>query len=218
MILFDKRIIMAKYAVYTKWYWKNGVKSAEQCQERMAQHRGQPAAEDIIWWQIDDNHYQAVIIFSSEDVAKAEFANIEEYRKSDFQAMRTAWHLERPSYANAHPAIQGKGLPTILPIRLIPATDRIIIEIEKLRDLRAAFSIIQQQKSIRTSPNPVILTLAANTAFQLKSVFGGKKMWADHEVYRIYPFRNVNKIFGFSVTRSISKTFIISELAAYFSN
>ena len=73
------------------------------------------------------------------------------------------------------PAIQGKGLPTILPIRLIPATDRIIIEIEKLRDLRAAFSIIQQQKSIRTSPNPVILTLATNTAFQLKPVFGGEE-------------------------------------------
>ena len=51
---------MAKYAIYTKQYWRNGVKSAEQLQERMAQHRGQTAAEDIIQWQIDDNHHQSV--------------------------------------------------------------------------------------------------------------------------------------------------------------
>jgi hypothetical protein len=63
-------------------YIQNGVKNAEQLQEHMAQHRGQTTAEDIIWWQIDDNH-QSVILFPSEDAAKSEFTNIEEYRKSD---------------------------------------------------------------------------------------------------------------------------------------
>ncbi len=33
---------------------------------------GKTKADDIIWWKIDDNHHQSVIIFSSEGLARAE--------------------------------------------------------------------------------------------------------------------------------------------------
>ena len=33
---------------------------------------GKTKAEDIIWWKLDDNHHQSVIIFSSEELAKSE--------------------------------------------------------------------------------------------------------------------------------------------------
>jgi len=49
----------------------------------------------------------------------------------------------------------------------------------------------------------MILTVAADAVLELKPVFGGKEIRADHNEYRIYPSRNVNKIFGFSVTRGI---------------
>jgi hypothetical protein len=45
--------------------------------------------------------------------------------------------------------------------------------------------------------------VAADAALELKAVFRGNKVRADHNKYRIYPSRNVNKIFGFSVTRGI---------------
>ena len=37
-------------------------------------------AEDIIWWKMDEHHHQSIIIFPSEDVAKAEFEKRQEMR------------------------------------------------------------------------------------------------------------------------------------------
>ena len=55
---------MAKYAVYTKWYHEKGVRPAEEMSEGMLNNvkPGHPA-EDIIWWQIDENHHQSIIIY-----------------------------------------------------------------------------------------------------------------------------------------------------------
>ena len=64
---------MSKYAIYTKWYWKNGLASTEEIQNGMKENLlGKTKADDIIWWKLDDNHHQSVIIFSSEELAKAE--------------------------------------------------------------------------------------------------------------------------------------------------
>ena len=64
---------MNKYAIYTKWYWKDGVSSSEEAQNVMKENLlGKTDAEDIIWWKIDDNHHQSIIVFTSEEKAKAE--------------------------------------------------------------------------------------------------------------------------------------------------
>ena len=64
---------MNKYAIYTKWYWKDGLASSEEIQKGMKENlQGKTEAEDIIWWKMDDNHHQSIIIFTSEEIAKAE--------------------------------------------------------------------------------------------------------------------------------------------------
>ena len=64
---------MSKYAIYTKWLWKNGIASSDEIQEVMKENLlGKTEAEDIIWWKMDDNHHQSIIIFTSEEIAKAE--------------------------------------------------------------------------------------------------------------------------------------------------
>ena len=64
---------MTKYAIYTKWYWKDGLTSSQEIQNGMRDNLlGQTEAEDVIWWKIDDNHHQSVIIFASEELAKSE--------------------------------------------------------------------------------------------------------------------------------------------------
>lgn len=72
---------MTKYAIYTKWYWSNGIASAEEMQNGIKENRlGKTEAEDIIWWKMDEHHHQSIIIFSSEDIARAEFEKRQEMR------------------------------------------------------------------------------------------------------------------------------------------
>ena len=41
---------MTKYAIYTKWYWSNGIASAEEMQNGMKENLlGKTEAEDIIF-------------------------------------------------------------------------------------------------------------------------------------------------------------------------
>ena len=62
-----------KFAVYTKWYWKNGVPGHTELQENMSKAvRGDTTAEDVIWWKIDENHHQSLIIYPSEKIAEEE--------------------------------------------------------------------------------------------------------------------------------------------------
>mgnify|MGYP006441896503 FL=1 len=72
---------MTKYAIYTKWYWGNGIASAEEMQNGMKENLvGKTEAEHIIWWKMDEHHHQSIIIFSSEDIARAEFEKRQEMR------------------------------------------------------------------------------------------------------------------------------------------
>ena len=62
-----------KFAIYTKWYWKNGVPTPAELQADMNKAvSGDTSAEDVIWWKIDDNHHQSVIIYPSEKIAEEE--------------------------------------------------------------------------------------------------------------------------------------------------
>ena len=73
---------MAKYAIYTKWHWKDGIVSAEEMQNGMKENLvGKTEAEDVIWWKMDNHHHQSIIIFASEVLAKAEFEKRQEMRK-----------------------------------------------------------------------------------------------------------------------------------------
>ena len=72
---------MAKYAIQTKWSWPNGVPSAEIMQAKHRELRPKTKAEDIIWFKIDENTHQSIIIFSSEEDAKEEHSKRQEMRK-----------------------------------------------------------------------------------------------------------------------------------------
>ena len=62
-----------KFAVYTKWYWKNGVPTPAELQANMNKAvSGDTSAEDIIWWKIDESHHQSLIIYPSEKIAEEE--------------------------------------------------------------------------------------------------------------------------------------------------
>ena len=64
-----------KFAVYTKWYWKNGVPTPAELQGNMNKAvGGDTTAEDVIWWKIDENHHQSLIIYPSEKIAEEELA------------------------------------------------------------------------------------------------------------------------------------------------
>ena len=74
---------MEKYAVYTKWHHEKGVRPAKEMSDNMRKNvkPGHPA-DDIIWWQIDDNHHQSIIIYPSEDAAKKHRTEVEKLRAS----------------------------------------------------------------------------------------------------------------------------------------
>ena len=76
---------MAKYAVHTKWSWPDGVPSAETMQGWHREHKLNTKAEDIIWFKIDENTHQSVIIYSSEEDAKQENARRQEMRKQTIE-------------------------------------------------------------------------------------------------------------------------------------
>ena len=62
-----------KFAVYTKWYWKNGVPTHAELQANMNKAvSGDTSAEDVIWWKIDESHHQSLIIYPSEKIAEEE--------------------------------------------------------------------------------------------------------------------------------------------------
>jgi hypothetical protein len=46
-------------------------------------HKSNTKAEDIIWFKIDENTHQSVIIYSSETDAQEERAKLQEQRKKD---------------------------------------------------------------------------------------------------------------------------------------
>ena len=77
---------MAKYAVYTKWRWPNGVASPDQMQGWHRELKAEGTnVEEIIWWKMDDNHHQSVIVYPSQAAAQADIKNV---RKTAIKALK----------------------------------------------------------------------------------------------------------------------------------
>ena len=60
--------------------------------------------------------------------------------------------------------------PAILLIGLIPATDDVIVHVEKLCDLGAALPIVEQQHRICPRSNAVVFALATHASLKLKAL------------------------------------------------
>ena len=91
---------MSKYAIYTKWYWPEGVPSDEDMQERHRSYKPKTKAIDVVWWKINAHTHQSVIIFPSEEDAKNEMAMIKQSREEQGEAIRL--HNARRNYGTRH--------------------------------------------------------------------------------------------------------------------
>ena len=70
-----------KYAVYTKWRWPNGVASPDQMQGWHRELKAEGTnVEEIIWWKMDDDHHQSVIVYPSKEAAQADIKKRQENR------------------------------------------------------------------------------------------------------------------------------------------
>ena len=75
---------MAKYAVYTKWYWPEGGIGSNELSDHMKKNvPDNHPFDDILWWQIDEHHHQSVAIYSSEQVAAAYREKVLAYRENE---------------------------------------------------------------------------------------------------------------------------------------
>ena len=75
---------MAKYAVYTKWYWPEGVIASNELSDHMKNNvPDDHPFDDIFWWQIDKYHHQSIAIYSSEYMAIQHREKVLEYRKNE---------------------------------------------------------------------------------------------------------------------------------------
>ena len=85
-----------KFAVYTKWYWKNSVPSPAELQANMNKSvSGDTTAEDVIWWKIDENHHQSLIIYPSEKIAEEEMAKRTQVFRME---LFIVWPFETPEH------------------------------------------------------------------------------------------------------------------------
>jgi len=72
---------MSKYAVYSKWYWKNGVPEVNFVQDWLRKRRSEMIAEDTILFQVDDHHHCSLTIYASEADFNKERPSVLEERK-----------------------------------------------------------------------------------------------------------------------------------------
>ena len=71
------------------------------------------------------------------------------------------------------PAIKRESIPTLLSKGLVPPTDRIILEIQKLCNLGAGFALVLKQNRVRTTRYSVLFTVATQTPLKFKPTGGG---------------------------------------------
>ena len=85
---------MTKYAIYTKWFWPDGLPSVEAMQENQQNFKPKTKALDVIWWRIDENTHQSVIIFASEQDAKDDAALRNEHCKKLPKLWAIKWKMK----------------------------------------------------------------------------------------------------------------------------
>jgi len=70
----------------------------------------------------------------------------------------------------AFPAVESKGIPTILQKGFMPAPNSIVVQIQKIRNLLAGFAVVEQQDRICPAGNAVVLALATHASLKLEAV------------------------------------------------
>jgi len=68
------------------------------------------------------------------------------------------------------PAVEGKRIPAILLVALIPPRDGVIIQMKAIRNLLAGFAVVKQQDRICPAGNTVVFALTANASLKLGAV------------------------------------------------
>ena len=80
----------------------------------------------------------------------------------------------------ALPAVESKRIPAILQVGIMPAPDGVVVQVEKPCDPSTAFPVVEQQDSICTTGNTVVLALATHARLKLDTICRGKKAATDH--------------------------------------
>ena len=76
---------MAKYAVYSKWYWKNGVPEVDFVQDWLRKRRSEMIAEDTILFPVDDHQHCSLTIYASQADFNKERPSVLEERKHNHE-------------------------------------------------------------------------------------------------------------------------------------
>ena len=66
--------------------------------------------------------------------------------------------------------MEGKRIPAILPVALIPAPNGIVVQVEKFCDPSTAFPVVEQQDRICLPGNTVVFALTAYARLKLDAV------------------------------------------------
>jgi hypothetical protein len=75
-----------------------------------------------------------------------------------------------PAGLTALPAGGRKGVPATLPVGLVPASNGIIVQVEKLRDGLTGLPIIKELDCIGAPCNAVVFAMAAHASNKLTSL------------------------------------------------
>jgi hypothetical protein len=81
----------------------------------------------------------------------------------------------------ALPAIQCKRVPAIFPIGFVAAPDRVIVQIQELRNRLARFAVVEQEDRIRATGDTVVLALTPHASLKLETLCWGEKTGADYQ-------------------------------------
>ena len=79
---------MKKWAIYTKWHHHDGINDHQAMRDHMSTLKGKTAAVESLWWQVDENHHQSVLVYPDEETAKAERAQLEANRQKDVETVK----------------------------------------------------------------------------------------------------------------------------------
>ena len=72
---------MAKFVVYSKWFWKDGVPEDAFVQDWLRGRKPNMIAEDTVLFKVDDNHHGSVTTYANEADFKKERDSVLEERK-----------------------------------------------------------------------------------------------------------------------------------------
>ena len=76
---------MAKFVVYSKWFWTDGVPEDAFVQDWLRGRKPNMIAEDTVLLKVDDNHHGSVTTYATEADFKKERVSVLEERKRNHE-------------------------------------------------------------------------------------------------------------------------------------